>query len=109
VATSTCEPEYMDIVLAMIQWIWLTNTLEEPIIPATTPAMFCYNKATIDIPYNDKIGNGSKQINVTYRLIRENVESGPMSLFQVESAQNLADICTKNFHMLLYGTFGLHG
>jgi hypothetical protein len=51
--------------------------------------------ATIDIAYNHKIGNRSKHIDVTYHLGCENVESGRMSLLQVESAEHLADIYTK--------------
>jgi hypothetical protein len=57
--------------------------------------MFCDNKATIDIAYNHKIGDRSKYINIAYQLVHESVESGRISLFHVESAENLADICTK--------------
>jgi hypothetical protein len=52
--TSTCEAEYMALALATKQWIWLTNTLEELNVPVTNAAMFCDNKATIDIAYNHK-------------------------------------------------------
>jgi hypothetical protein len=57
--------------------------------------MFCDNKAPIDIAYNHKIVERSKHIDIAYHLVRENVESGRISLLQVESAENLADICTK--------------
>jgi hypothetical protein len=75
--------------------IWLTNALEELNVPVTNAAMFCDNKAAIDIAYNHNIGDRPKHINVAYHLVHENVESGPISRLQVESAQNLADICTK--------------
>jgi hypothetical protein len=94
VATSTCEAEYMALALATKQWIWSTNALEELNVPATNAAMFCDNKAAIDIAYNPKIGDRSKHIAIAYHLVRENVESGSISL-QVESAENLADSCTK--------------
>jgi hypothetical protein len=97
VATSTCEAEYMALALATKQWIWLTNALEELNVPVTNGGMFCDNKATIDIAYNHKIGDRSKHIDVAYHLVRENVESGWISLLEVESAKNLADICTKGF------------
>jgi hypothetical protein len=71
------------------------NALEELNVPVTNAAMFCDNKATIDIAYNHKIGDRSKHIDITYHLVHENVESGRISLLQVESAENLADICTK--------------
>jgi hypothetical protein len=95
VATSTCEAEYMALALATKQWIWLTNALEELNVPVTNAAMFCDNKAAIDIAYNHKIGDRSKHIDIAYHLVHENVESGRISLLQVESAENLADICTK--------------
>jgi hypothetical protein len=89
-----CEAEYMALALATQQWIWLTHALEECNMPVPNAAMFCDNKATIDIGYNHKLGDRSKHIEVTYHLVCENMESGRSSLFQVESAENLADICT---------------
>jgi hypothetical protein len=94
VATSTCEAEYMALALAMKQWIWLTNALEELNVPVSNAAMFCDNKAAIDIAYNHNIGDRSKHIDVAYHLLRKIVESGRISLLQVESAENLADICS---------------
>jgi hypothetical protein len=63
-------------------------------VPVTNAAMFCDNKAAIDIAYDHKIGDRSKYIDIAYHLVRQNVESGQISLLQVESAKNLADICT---------------
>jgi hypothetical protein len=57
--------------------------------------MFYNNKATMDIACNHKTGDQSKHIDVSYHLVRENVESGRISLVWVELAENLADICTK--------------
>jgi hypothetical protein len=61
----------------------------------TNAAMFCDNKAAIDIAYNHKIGDRSKYIDVAYHLVRENVESGRICLLQVELDAILAYICTK--------------
>jgi hypothetical protein len=71
------------------------NTLKELNVPVTNAAMFCDNKAAIDIAYNHKIDDRSKHIDIAYHLVCENVESRRISLLQVESAENLADICTK--------------
>jgi hypothetical protein len=65
------------------------------ILPVTNAAMFCDNQAAMDIAYNHKIGDRSTHIDVTYHLVHENVESGQISLLQVGSAENLADICTQ--------------
>jgi hypothetical protein len=61
--------------LPTIQWIWLTTALKELNVPVTNAAMFCNNKATIDITYNHKMGDPSKRINIAYHLVHENVES----------------------------------
>jgi hypothetical protein len=93
--TSIYEPEYMPLALATKQCIWLTNALEELNVAVTNAAMFCDNKAAIDIAYNHKIGDRSKYIEIAYHLVGETVESGWISLLHVESGENLADICIK--------------
>jgi hypothetical protein len=95
VATSTCEAEYMALALATKQWIWLRNAVEELNVPVTNAPIFCDNKAAIDIAYNHKIDNKSKYFDIAYHLVHENVEFRHISLLQVESAEILADICTK--------------
>jgi hypothetical protein len=95
VASSTCEAEYMALALATKQWIRLTNALEVLNVGVTNAAMFWDNIATIDIAYNHKIGDRSKHMDVAYSLVCENIQSGLMSIVQVESAKNLADIGTK--------------
>jgi hypothetical protein len=94
VVTSTSKAEYMALTLATKKWIWLMNALEEPNVPVTNPVIFCNNKTTIDIVYNHKIGDQSKHIDVFYHLVRDNVESGWISLFQVELGENLNNVYT---------------
>jgi hypothetical protein len=64
-------------------------------VRGTNAAMFCDNKAAIDIAYNHKIGDLSKHLDIAYHLVRENVESARISFLQVKSAENLTDTCTK--------------
>jgi hypothetical protein len=66
----------MALVLVTKQWIWLMKTLEEHNVLVTIAAMLRDNKAPIDIANNHKIGDQSNQIEVTYHLVSENVESG---------------------------------
>jgi hypothetical protein len=94
-ATCMCEAEYIGLALATKHWIWLMNALEEHNVPVTNADMFYDKQATIDIAYNHKIGDRSKHIDVAYHLVCENVESGQISLLQVEWRENLADIYTK--------------
>jgi hypothetical protein len=97
VVTSTYEAEYMVVGFATKQWIWLLNALEECNVSVTNAAIFCDKKTAIAIAYIHTIGDRSKYINVAYHSVRENFESGRISLLQVESAENLSDICTKEF------------
>jgi hypothetical protein len=71
------------------------NTFKELNMPITNTAIYCNNKATIDITENHKICDWSKPIDVAYHLVGKNVESGRISLLQVESAESLANINTK--------------
>jgi hypothetical protein len=52
VETSTCEAEYMVLALAMKQWIWLTNALDELDMQVTNVAMIYDDKATIKLGDN---------------------------------------------------------
>jgi hypothetical protein len=63
-------------------------------VPITNAAIFCNNKATIDIDYNHNIGDRSPNINIAYHFVHENIESGRITLLQVELAENLGNICT---------------
>jgi hypothetical protein len=56
-ATSTYEAEYIALALAMKYWISLSNTLEKLHVAVTNAAMFCDNKAVIDIAYSHYIGD----------------------------------------------------
>jgi hypothetical protein len=103
VVTSPCEAEYMALALATKQWIWLTNAFDELNVPVTNAPMFYYNKAAIDIADNKKIDDRSIHIDIAYHLVHENVESAWISHLQVESAQNLTDICTKELLQVTLG------
>jgi hypothetical protein len=76
-------------------------------VPVTNATMFCDTTAAIDIAYNHKIGDLSKYIHIAYRSVCENVESRWISVLQVESAENLADIYTKGLPQVTLRKLGL--
>jgi hypothetical protein len=45
--------------------------------------------------YKFKIGDRSKHINIAYHLVCKNIKFRLISLLQVESGENLTNICTK--------------
>jgi hypothetical protein len=71
------------------------NSLKELNGLVTNAAMFCYNMATIKMAYNHKIGHRSKYIDVAYHLVFEHFESRPISVCQVELAEILAEVFSK--------------
>jgi hypothetical protein len=92
VVTSMSEAQYMALTLATKQSIWFTNARYEINVPVPNDAMFCDNKAAINIAYNHKIDHRSKHIDVTCHLVHENVESSRISHLLVELGESLADI-----------------
>jgi hypothetical protein len=94
--TSTYDPEYMMQTLATKEWIWLMNPLGALNVPVTNAAMLCDYKAGIDIAYNHTIDDWSKQIDIAYTSVCENIESAWISLLQIELAKNLANISNKD-------------
>jgi hypothetical protein len=82
--TSTCNAEYMVLALATKQWIWLTNALHNLNVLVIIASISCDITGIINIDYNPKRGVRSKHIDIAYDLVYENIESGPISLLQVE-------------------------
>jgi hypothetical protein len=70
------------------------NDLKELNVPVTNALMGCDNTVAIDIAEKHKIHDRSNYIDVTYHLVHDNIESAQISLLEVESAENLADIGT---------------
>jgi len=53
------------------------------------------NTGAIDISNNPRVNDRSKHIDIQYHYVRENVLDGTVTLLHCNSADNLADICTK--------------
>jgi hypothetical protein len=85
----------MALALSTKQWIWILNAFEEVSVQLTNITMFCHDQPVINIVYNHKIGNRSKHIAVAHHVVHKNIESGWISVLQVESTENGDNICTK--------------
>lgn len=95
VAASTTEAEYMALLLATKQFIWLDRGLKEFLKEQIPSAVFTDNMSAIDIAHNPKLNDRTKHIDIAYHFTREQVEEGNLLLMHVASKDNLADICTK--------------
>ena len=85
----------MALALAAKQYIWILRGLEQ-LISADIPASLSTdNNAAIVLANNPKLNDASKHIDIAYHFTRELVTDKSLTLLHINSANNLADICTK--------------
>jgi len=94
VATSFCQAEYIALATTTKDHIWLKHRTQEILKEDIPMALFCDTKAAIDVAYNPKLNNRSKDIEIAYHFTREQIEQGNVSILYLPSEENLADICT---------------
>jgi len=95
VAPSTCEAEYMALAMTIKHHLWLKCGTQELLKEDIPTALFCDSNAAIDVPYNPKLNDRSKHIDIAYHFTREQIDQGNVSVMYAPSEENLADICTK--------------
>ncbi|GKE75323.1 hypothetical protein Tco_1537364 [Tanacetum coccineum] len=95
VAMSTTEAEYMAIVEAGKELVWLKNFLKELDRAQTECFLFCDNQSAIHLMKNPVFHGQTKHIRIRYHYIREPVSEGTLSLKRILGAKNPADILTK--------------
>ncbi|KAL8149357.1 hypothetical protein AgCh_006393 [Apium graveolens] len=93
---STCEAEYRALSDASCEVIWLKSLLTELSvrIPKSI-ALYCDNKAALDLAANPVYHARTKHIELDCHFIREKILTGLIEVFQVTSQDNSADILTK--------------
>ncbi|KAL8149358.1 hypothetical protein AgCh_006394 [Apium graveolens] len=93
---STCEAEYRALSDASCEVIWLKSLLTElrVRIPKSI-ALYCDNKAALDLAANPVYHARTKHIELDCHFIREKILTGLIEVFQVTSQDNSADILTK--------------
>ena len=95
VATSTPEGEYMAAAMASKQLVWLQRAMLELHLKDVPSALHCDNTGAIDMAHNPRISDRSKHIDIQYHFVRELIDNGTLTMLYIETAKNLADICTK--------------
>ena len=84
-------------VLAMMtkHHLWLKCGCQQLLKIDILTALFCDSNAAIDVAYNPKLNEQSKQIDVAYYFTQKQIDKGNVSVMFVPSEENLVDICTK--------------
>ena len=96
VALSTVEAEYVAMSRCAQQMVWMQSWLSEAQIEYTTPGIIKGdNRGAIALTKNTKDHGKVKHIDIRHHYIRELLRSGAITMEQVSSTDNLADLFTK--------------
>ncbi|GKB52810.1 hypothetical protein Tco_0903563 [Tanacetum coccineum] len=94
VALSTTEADYMALMEAMKEAIWLRRLLEELSVKLNTVAVNCDNQGAIHLSRNHVFHERTKHINVYYHFIREVLEAKTVEVLKVGTEHNAVDALT---------------
>lgn len=96
-ATSSCEAEYISLSNVLNEMVWLKTFLTELGFNVPTPIpIYCDNKSAKDLAYNPVHHDRTKHIDIAYHRIREFIVDGTVIIEHIPTANNPADIFTKN-------------
>nr|GEY04029.1 retrovirus-related Pol polyprotein from transposon TNT 1-94 [Tanacetum cinerariifolium] len=95
VALSTKEAEYIALMEAVNEPIWLRGLLEELGVELNTVVVNCNNQGAIHLSRNHVFHENTKHIDVRYHFIREVLESKTVKVLKVGTRHNVADALTK--------------
>ena len=96
VALSTVEVEYVAMSRCAQQMVWMQSWLDEVEIEHKLPGIIRGdNHGAIALTKNTKDHGKVKHIDIRHHYIRELLRSGAITMEQVSSTDNLADLFTK--------------
>nr|GEV95376.1 retrotransposon protein, putative, Ty1-copia subclass [Tanacetum cinerariifolium] len=94
VTLSTTEAEYMSLMEAVKEAIWLKGLLEELGVELNRVTVNCDNQGAIHLSRNHVFHERTKHINVRYRFIREVLEAKTVEVLKMGTEHNAADALT---------------
>jgi hypothetical protein len=94
---STTEAEYVAGTHAAKEAIWLRRLISEIISPLKRPTpLFCDNNGARSLAKDGAVFHPrTKHIDIRYHFIRETVENRHITIIQISTHENFADILTK--------------
>ncbi|KAJ0805682.1 putative RNA-directed DNA polymerase [Helianthus annuus] len=95
VSLSTTEVEYMAVVEAIKELIWLKNFLKELGKEQVDCALFCDNQSAIHLAKNPVFHSKTKHIQLRYRFIRDQFSYSTLKLKKIKGTENPADMLAK--------------
>ena len=94
-ALSTTEAEYMVVVEADKEIIWMKDFISEPRIRQEEFGLHFDNKSTIHLARNVTYHSKTKHIQRIYHWLRERIEENDFSLVKIHTDENGSDMLTK--------------
>ncbi|CAH9088439.1 unnamed protein product [Cuscuta epithymum] len=95
VALSTTEAEYIAVVEASKEMLWLKRFLQELGLEQGEYVIFCDSQSALDLSKNSMYHARTKHIDVRYHWLRNVIEEKLMKLKKVHTNKNGADMLTK--------------
>ena len=96
VALSTTEAEYMTLVEATKEGLWLKGITSEFRIEQKKVEIFCDSQSALSLAQNSVIHERTKHIDVRLHFIRDVVVDGLVVVSKIGTLENPADILTKS-------------
>nr|GFA17863.1 integrase, catalytic region, zinc finger, CCHC-type, peptidase aspartic, catalytic [Tanacetum cinerariifolium] len=94
-AISITEAEYIALSGCCNKILWMRSQLSDYGLGFNKIPMYCDNKSVIALCYNNVQHSRSKNIDIRYHFIKEQVENGVIELYFVYTEYQLADLFTK--------------
>nr|GEV06439.1 retrovirus-related Pol polyprotein from transposon TNT 1-94 [Tanacetum cinerariifolium] len=94
-AISSTEVEYIALSGCCTQILWMRSQLSDYGLAFNKIPMYCDNKSAIAVCCNNVQHSRSKQIDIRYHFIKEQVENEVIELYFVNTEYQLADLFTK--------------
>lgn len=112
VALSTTEAEFMSMVAAIQESIWIKNFDQEIFNDASISiVLHCDNKSAINLAINNVYHAKTKHIDIKHRFIQEKLAEGRIKLQYLQTNEMIADVMTKPIaaqkQVLFSKSFGL--
>ncbi|GJV64831.1 copia protein [Tanacetum coccineum] len=94
-AISTTEAEYVSARKACQQALWMKQALRDYGVRLDDIPIMCDNKGAINLSKNPVQYSRTKHIEIRHNFLCDNVQKGNISIKNVSSEDNIADILTK--------------
>ena len=99
VALSTTEAEYMTMIEAVKEAIWLKGITKELAMYRGKVVVYCDNQSVIHLAKNRSFHERSKHIDVRLHFVKDIIDAEEIGVGKVPTKDNPSDILTKSLNV----------